>query len=94
MCGCPTLREAEPSLMINWCELTITNAADSSMIYRNSFMTNHTISAKNVSDIVDPSRARWKAENESHNVLKTKGYHLEHNFGHGKQNLSAFAGDS
>jgi len=84
------LREAEPSLMINWCELTITNAADSSVIYRNSFMTNHTISAKNVSDIVDAGRARWKAENESHNVLKTKGYHLEHNFGHGKQNLSAF----
>jgi hypothetical protein len=22
-------------------------------------------------------------------VLKTKGYHLEHNFGHGKKNLSA-----
>jgi len=26
---------------------------------------------------------------ESFNVLKTKGYNLEHNFGHGKQNLSA-----
>jgi hypothetical protein len=23
-------------------------------------------------------------------VLKTKGYHLEHNFGHGKQYLAAF----
>ena len=28
-------------------------------------------------------------ENENNNVLKTKGYHLEHNFGHGKQYLSA-----
>jgi len=28
-------------------------------------------------------------ENESFNVLKTKGYHLEHNFGHGKQHLAA-----
>ena len=27
---------------------------------------------------------------ENNNVLKTKGYHLEHNFGHGKQYLSAF----
>jgi hypothetical protein len=26
----------------------------------------------------------------NNNVLKTKGYHLEHNFGHGKQYLSAF----
>ena len=34
-------------------------------------------------------RARWKVENENTNVLKTKGYHIEHNFGHGKQYLSA-----
>ena len=27
--------------------------------------------------------------NENHNTLKTKGYHLEHNFGHGKQYLSS-----
>jgi hypothetical protein len=84
------LREAEPSQMLNWCELTITNAADSSTIYHNSFITNHSIFTQNISDIVDAGRARWKVENESHNVLKTKGYHLEHNFGHGNQNLSAF----
>ncbi len=34
-------------------------------------------------------RARWKVENEHNNVLKTKGYHLEHNFGHGEQHLSS-----
>src|SRR5215210_5313912 len=28
-------------------------------------------------------------ENESFNVLKTGGYHLEHNFGHGTEHLSA-----
>jgi hypothetical protein len=28
-------------------------------------------------------------ENETFNVLKTNGYNLEHNFGHGKQNLAA-----
>ena len=27
---------------------------------------------------------------ENNNVLKTKGYHLEHNFGHGKKHLSSF----
>ncbi|MFZ0207158.1 MAG: hypothetical protein WAL59_13810, partial [Roseiarcus sp.] len=27
--------------------------------------------------------------NETFNTLKTKGYNLEHNFGHGKNNLSA-----
>ena len=27
-------------------------------------------------------------ENENNNTLKTKGYNLEHNFGHGQKNLS------
>jgi len=34
------------------------------------------------------ARARWKIENENNNTLKNKGYHFEHNFGHGKRNLS------
>jgi hypothetical protein len=33
-------------------------------------------------------RTRWKIENENNNTLKTKGYNLEHNFGHGQTNLS------
>lgn len=41
-------------------------------------------------DVVQAGRARWKIENENNTVLKTKGYHLEHNFGHGKQYLAAF----
>lgn len=59
------------------------------MVYKNSFITNFVISKKNVADITADGRARWKVENENNNVLKTKGYHLEHNFGHGKKNLSA-----
>jgi hypothetical protein len=34
------------------------------------------------------ARAHWKIENESFSVLKNHGYHLEHNFGHGKQHLA------
>ena len=33
-------------------------------------------------------RARWKIENETFNTLKNQGYNLEHNYGHGEQNLS------
>ena len=33
-------------------------------------------------------RARWRIENETFNTLKNQGYHFEHNFGHGQQNLS------
>jgi len=39
--------------------------------------------------IVATARARWKIENENNNVLKNRGYHLEHNFGHGKKHLSS-----
>jgi hypothetical protein len=56
--------------------------------YRNSFITDWKISADNVAGLVAAGRVRWKIDNESNDVLKTKGYHLEHNFGHGK-NLSS-----
>lgn len=43
----------------------------------------------NVAEVVEAGRGRWKIENENNNTLKTKGYHFEHNFGHGKQHLSS-----
>jgi hypothetical protein len=36
-----------------------------------------------VSEIAKCGRSRWKIENEHNNVLKHRGYNLEHNFGHG-----------
>jgi hypothetical protein len=33
-------------------------------------------------------RSRWKIENECFNTLKYQGYELNHNFVHGKSNLS------
>ena len=46
------------------------------------------MNAETVLRIVPAGRTRWKIENENNNTLKTKGYHLEHNFGHGQQHLS------
>jgi hypothetical protein len=82
-------RDTPPALMVNWCELTIARDTDGVIIYHNAFITRHPIGASNVAAVVTAGRARWKVENENNNVLKTKGYHLEHNFGHGKQHLSA-----
>ena len=42
----------------------------------------------NVAAMVAAGRARWKIENEAFNTLKTKGYNLEHNFGHGERHLA------
>lgn len=33
-------------------------------------------------------RSRWRIENETFNTLKNQGYHYDHNYGHGMQNLS------
>jgi hypothetical protein len=78
------------ALLVNWCEVTITHSKTGKQLYYNTFVTNHHLTEQNVIPLVDAGRARWKVENENNNVLKTKGYHLEHNFGHGKQFLASF----
>ena len=82
------LRDGDDALQVNWCELTTTRD-DGKVAYHNAFATNHPITAANVAEIVRAGRARWKVENENNNTLKTKGYNLTHNFGHGKQHLSS-----
>jgi hypothetical protein len=82
------IRDGADALDVNWCELTTTDQ-DGRVIFRNAFCTNYEITKDNVAEIVVVGRARWKIENENFNTLKTKGYNLEHNFGHGKENLSA-----
>jgi hypothetical protein len=56
--------------------------------YKNSWVTDIKVDEDNVISLVKGGRARWKIENETFNTLKNQGYHLEHNFGHGQQNLS------
>ena len=82
------LTESDDALKVNWCELTVTNA-EGTVLYHNSFITDWEVNAENVLGLIAAGRARWKIENENNNVLKTKGYHLEHNFGHGKKHLSS-----
>jgi hypothetical protein len=81
------LRDGKDAQMVNWCELT-TTLPDGTIIYKNAFATNFKISKNNVKQIVADGRARWKIENENNNILKNRGYHLAHNFGHGKKYLS------
>jgi len=52
-----------------------------------SWVTNIKITKDNILQIMRGGRARWKIENEVFNTLKNQGYNLEHNFGHGFENL-------
>ncbi|MCL1817508.1 MAG: ISNCY family transposase [Spirochaetaceae bacterium] len=56
--------------------------------YSNSWITNKAITDINVAYLAECGRARWKIENEHHNVLKNRGYNLEHNFGHGSSHAA------
>jgi hypothetical protein len=84
------LRRGDNALSVNWFEITVVHAKTGEQLYHHSCITNHRLTADNVVDVAHAGRGRWKIENENNNVLKTKGYHLEHNFGHGKPYLSAF----
>ena len=75
-------------MSVNWFEITVVNAKTGEQLYHNSFITNHR-HGDNVAEVAQAGRGRWKIENENNNVLKTKGYHVEHNFGHGQQYLAA-----
>lgn len=82
------LTDDKDSMLVNWCEVTIINEETGEKIYRNAFVTNHPVTQQTVPAIIAAGRARWKIENENNNTLKNQGYHLEHNYGHGKKYLT------
>ena len=57
-------------------------------VTRWSWVTNIPLNARSVEPVMRAGRSRWKIENETFNTLKNQGYHFEHNYGHGKQNLA------
>ena len=83
------IRDGKDALIVNWLEIEIIDASGKTT-YRNSFVTDLAVSRDNVAELAACGRARWKIENETFNTLKTKGYNLEHNFGHGREHLAAF----
>ena len=82
------MRDGADAMTVNWLMIEIRNAAGE-VTYHNSFITDLPTDRDTVVALAACGRARWKIENESFNTLKTKGYNLEHNFGHGKKHLSA-----
>lgn len=57
-------------------------------VTRWSWVTNLPLHARSVESVMRAGRGRWKIENETFNTLKNQGYHFEHNYGHGAQNLA------
>ena len=80
-------REGKDALDVNWVGVTIADAKGK-ITYDGAFVSSLKVARENVAEIAACARARWKIENEGFNILKNNGYHLEHNFGHGNENLA------
>jgi len=74
------------TIWVNYFEYRIID--NGKVTYRNSWVTDISISVENVKELVRGGRCRWKIENEVFNTLKNQGYHIEHNYGHGEKHLS------
>ena len=86
MTGLP-ICDCDDALRVN--QLEITSARPGGTVTcSGAFVTSLHVDRDNVVEPSDRTRARWKIENETFNVLKQHGYHLEHNFGHGKDTLA------
>ena len=83
------LRSGDDALPVHGCEITVVKATTGAQLSHKSCLTNHRLNNDHVVAVAQASRGRWKIANAHNTVLTTKGDHLEHNFGHGKQSLSA-----
>jgi hypothetical protein len=82
------LRGDAKTLHVNWCALTVIREDTGEQLYHNAWITDHALDETTVVAVARDGRNRWKVENEGINVLKNRGYHFEHNYGHGQQYLS------
>ncbi len=85
------LNGREDTLSTNYFRLQIIRkdkSGNEKVTATHSWITDLTVTEKNVEKLVKGGRSRWKIENECFNTLKNQGYYLEHNYGHGEKNLS------
>jgi len=83
------LTKGNNAFRVNWFEIS-SISIDGEQLFYGTYVTDHVINNDNIAELVIAARSRWKVENENNNTLKTKGYNMEHSYGHGKQYLSMF----
>jgi hypothetical protein len=57
-------------------------------VHHFSWVTDVRVKKRHGSQLMRGGRARWKMENATCKTLKNQGYNVEHNYGHGEQQLS------
>ena len=84
------LNGSHPDIMVNMLEYWVVDKKGE--VTNFSWITNLKITPENVYELAEFARSRWHIENETFNCLKNHGYEFEHNYGHGKKNLSSVLG--
>ncbi len=74
-------------LQVNYIEFSVINEKGKRTFY-NSWVTDIEVTQNNIVALAQAGRCRWKIENECFNTLKNQGYNIEHNYGHGNNDLS------
>ena len=84
------LNGREDTIQVNFfqCEIIGKNKkGKEKILYKNTWVTDLTISEENIKILVEAGCCRWKSENETFNVMKNHGYYADRNYGHGQKNL-------
>ena len=80
------LNKSNQDLLVNFIEYW--QIEDGEITKHFTWVTDFTVTEGNVFQLMRGGRTYWKIENETFNTLKNQGYQFDHNFGHGKNNLS------
>jgi hypothetical protein len=84
------MRSGEEAITVNWYEIIVTQETSGKQIYHNEFVTNTRFRKPRWQMWSRMAGPAGRLRTKNNNMLKTKGYHLEHNFGHGSQHLASF----
>lgn len=83
-----SLNKSNADLRVNFLQHHEFDTKADALIKRFSWVTDLDLSQKSLHQYQRAARCRWRIENETFNTLKNQGYHLEHNYGHGQENLT------
>jgi hypothetical protein len=81
-----SLNEAHQEVRVNVLHYVQTDAAG--VDHEWTWVVDLELTEANVPRVMRGGRSRWRIENETFNTLKNQGYHFEHNYGHGYQQLA------
>lgn len=82
------LNKSNPDVRVNFLQHHEFDCETSETLKCLSWVTDLDLSEKSLDLYQRGGRSRWRVENETFNTLKNQGYDLEHNYGHGKENLT------